>query len=67
MPNLKCCHLGHENNFDKADKEKTTGFGVPYDYRSVMHYSSTAFSVNGKKTIIPKVCQVNTLPLQFAD
>ncbi|XP_066246564.1 hatching enzyme 1.2-like [Euwallacea similis] len=45
---------GHENNFDKADIAKTTGFGVPYDYRSVMHYSSTAFSVNGQKTIIPK-------------
>ncbi|XP_066144375.1 hatching enzyme 1.2-like [Euwallacea fornicatus] len=45
---------GHENNFDKADATKTIGFGIPYDYRSVMHYSSTAFSVNGQKTIIPK-------------
>ncbi|XP_060533365.1 hatching enzyme 1.2-like [Cylas formicarius] len=45
---------GHENNFDKADKEKTNGFGVPYDFRSVMHYSRKAFSVNGQPTIIPK-------------
>ncbi|CAG9772163.1 unnamed protein product [Ceutorhynchus assimilis] len=45
---------GHENNFDKADDAKTTGYGVPYDFRSVMHYSGKAFSVNGKPTIIPK-------------
>ncbi|KAF7287628.1 hypothetical protein GWI33_005980 [Rhynchophorus ferrugineus] len=45
---------GHESNFDKAESSKTTGFGVPYDFRSVMHYSGTAFSVNGKPTIIPK-------------
>lgn len=46
---------GHENNFNKADKGTTTGFGVPYDFRSVMHYSNTAFSIDGRPTIIPKV------------
>ncbi|CAH1382705.1 hypothetical protein MTP99_006687 [Tenebrio molitor] len=45
---------GHEGNFNKADKGSTDGFGVPYDYRSVMHYSPSAFSVNGQSTIIPK-------------
>ncbi|XP_050311747.1 zinc metalloproteinase nas-4-like [Anthonomus grandis grandis] len=45
---------GHENNFEKATASSTSGFGVAYDYNSVMHYSSTAFSVNGKPTIIPK-------------
>ncbi|KAL1501328.1 hypothetical protein ABEB36_006670 [Hypothenemus hampei] len=45
---------GHEGNFDKADAEKVNGYGVAYDYRSVMHYSNKAFSVNGKPTIIPK-------------
>ncbi|XP_030764101.1 zinc metalloproteinase nas-13-like isoform X2 [Sitophilus oryzae] len=45
---------GHESNFDKADSSTTTGYGVPYDFRSVMHYSGTAFSTNGKPTIIPK-------------
>lgn len=47
--------LGHETNFNKADPDKTQGFGVPYDYKSVMHYSKTAFSVNGQPTIVAKV------------
>jgi len=51
---------GHENNFDKADEQKTTGFGVPYDFRSVMHYSNMAFSANGRPTIIPKVDFLHT-------
>lgn len=39
-------------NFDKASPGETTEFGVKYDTSSVMHYSSTAFSSNGGKTII---------------
>jgi hypothetical protein len=54
---------GHEGNFNKADKGSTDGFGVPYDYRSVMHYSPSAFSVNGQSTIIPKVSQSNRIIL----
>ncbi|KAG7197620.1 hypothetical protein KM043_013402 [Ampulex compressa] len=45
---------GHSGNFDKASKETTDAFGVGYDYGSVMHYSSNAFSKNGQPTIVPK-------------
>ncbi|CAH0548967.1 unnamed protein product [Brassicogethes aeneus] len=48
------CFIGHTNNFDKASKDETNGFSVPYDFRSVMHYSKTAFSTNGQPTIIPR-------------
>ncbi|KAG6455326.1 hypothetical protein O3G_MSEX009148 [Manduca sexta] len=46
---------GSEVNFRKADVKNTNGFGVPYDYNSVMHYSEYAFSRNSQKTIEPKV------------
>ncbi|CAK9810731.1 Zinc metalloproteinase nas-4 [Anthophora quadrimaculata] len=46
---------GHDSNFEKASKETTDDFGIGYDYGSVMHYSSYAFSKNGKPTIIPKI------------
>ncbi|XP_011867256.1 PREDICTED: zinc metalloproteinase nas-4-like isoform X1 [Vollenhovia emeryi] len=46
---------GHAHNFNKAPPEITHAFGVGYDYGSVMHYSSTAFSKNYQlKTIMPK-------------
>ena len=49
-------YLGHTHNFNKAQPEVTDAFGVGYDYDSVMHYSSTAFSKNNQlKTIVPKV------------
>lgn len=46
---------GYESNFIKAQKGSTSGFGVGYDYGSVMHYSAQAFSSNGQPTIRTKV------------
>lgn len=39
------------SNFEKARAGETDAYGVQYDTGSVMHYSSTAFSKNGQKTI----------------
>ncbi|XP_011190385.1 hatching enzyme 1.2 [Zeugodacus cucurbitae] len=38
-------------NFEKGSSTEQYGYGVPYDYASVMHYSKTSFSKNGKPTI----------------
>lgn len=46
---------GYEVNFDKARNGETSGFGVPYDYGSVMHYSANAFSRNNMVTIEAKM------------
>lgn len=45
---------GMEGNFNKASRRDVSGFGVGYDYDSVMHYSSDAFTRNGEATILPK-------------
>ncbi|XP_069966846.1 zinc metalloproteinase nas-13 isoform X3 [Bactrocera oleae] len=44
---------GHAHNFNKYARTHITNFGVEYDYQSVMHYSSKAFTKNGKPTIEP--------------
>lgn len=46
---------GKEHNFNKYDNRTVTDYGIGYDYKSVMHYSSHAFSSNGEPTITPKV------------
>lgn len=50
MAIISCKHLttGMERNFDIM--RANTG-NVPYDYGSVMHYRTTAFSANGRPTI----------------
>ncbi|CAD7092378.1 unnamed protein product [Hermetia illucens] len=44
---------GAEVNFAKAKGGTSNGFGVSYDYGSIMHYSMNAFSSNGQATIVP--------------
>ena len=41
-------------NFCKFKAADINSFGVAYDYKSVMHYSTMAFSVNGRPTIEPR-------------
>ncbi|XP_019850969.1 PREDICTED: zinc metalloproteinase nas-14-like [Amphimedon queenslandica] len=46
---------GTESNFEKVDVSFIiTLQGIPYDYRSIMHYSSYAFTKNGQRTITSK-------------
>lgn len=47
---------GREHNFNKYNETVVTNFNVSYDYMSVMHYSSKAFTSNGEDTIVPLVC-----------
>lgn len=42
------------DQFDKYSLNMIDHLGTAYDYGSVMHYSPTAFSKNGKPTIEPK-------------
>ena len=41
-------------NFRKYNVSKIDSLGIPYDYLSVMHYSSNAYGINGLTTIIAK-------------
>lgn len=52
---LENVRKGYEINFAKAAAGTASGFGVGYDYGSVMHYSEGAFSVNEQPTIKTKV------------
>ncbi|XP_056000951.1 uncharacterized protein LOC125664327 [Ostrea edulis] len=59
-------------NFDRLPESKIEHFNVDYDYRSIMHYSSKAFSTNGMITVRTKDPQYqnvigNALGLSFRD
>ena len=59
---LFCCseaHLfwpfsGNKFNFNKYNRGTIDSLGTKYDYGSVMHYGSRAFSKNGRPTIVAK-------------
>ncbi|KAK2844829.1 hypothetical protein Q5P01_011488 [Channa striata] len=45
---------GYESNFQKVGSDISTNQTIPYNYLSVMHYGSTAFSNGNGPTIITK-------------
>jgi len=45
---------GTQRNFHKYPKTTIDSLGTRYDYGSLMHYRATAFSRNGRPTIVPK-------------
>lgn len=42
------------SEFDKVNPSNFNHLGTPYDYQSIMHYGATAFTKNGKITILTK-------------
>ncbi|XP_065670711.1 blastula protease 10 isoform X3 [Hydra vulgaris] len=51
VENIKSRKLEH---FDKYPHYLTDKYNLPYDYDSIMNFLPSAFSVNGKPTIMPK-------------
>uniref|UniRef100_A0A182MCY9 Metalloendopeptidase n=1 Tax=Anopheles culicifacies TaxID=139723 RepID=A0A182MCY9_9DIPT len=49
---------GRESNFQAYGTDRIINYGVAYDYDSIMHYNTHAFSANGQPTILPKVPNV---------
>ncbi|KHN70807.1 Zinc metalloproteinase nas-13 [Toxocara canis] len=45
---------GLESQFQKQSLSVIDHLGTQYDYDSIMHYETTAFSKNGRPTILPK-------------
>uniref|UniRef100_A0A914YGJ7 Metalloendopeptidase n=1 Tax=Panagrolaimus superbus TaxID=310955 RepID=A0A914YGJ7_9BILA len=45
---------GALDQFGRVDLSKTSYYGQPYDYKSILHYDSLAFSKNGFPTMLPK-------------
>lgn len=54
-----------KNNFIKYNSNWVTHFNTTYDYESVMHYESYAYSTNGKPTIVPVVSEILVIKSNF--
>ncbi|KAI3420994.1 hypothetical protein GPALN_014621 [Globodera pallida] len=48
---LMYCLTGMDSQFDIVSSAIQDTLGEPYDYRSIMHYGSSAFSRNGRNTL----------------
>ncbi len=47
-------YAGQSYNFDKSKYNEMDNFGQPYDYLSIMHYTRTSWTKNGKDTLQAK-------------
>ncbi|XP_062916156.1 LOW QUALITY PROTEIN: meprin A subunit beta [Mobula hypostoma] len=61
---------GKEHNFNKYDDKVSISQNIPYDYTSVMHYSSTAFNNGSEPTIVTKIAEFSKVigqRMEFSD
>lgn len=70
LKRLKHLLSDKRNNFRKYGTSYIDSLGIPYDYASLMHYGSKAFSKNGQPTVLVKqsgVCYygMRLVPLFF--
>uniref|UniRef100_A0A0N5A331 Metalloendopeptidase n=1 Tax=Parastrongyloides trichosuri TaxID=131310 RepID=A0A0N5A331_PARTI len=49
------------DQFGKVDLTESSYYGQPYDYRSIMHYDSMAFSKNGFETLVAKTAGMTSI------
>ena len=54
---------GLEDQFEKKNKSDVDSLGSPYDFSSIMHYSSEAFAKNGTVSMSSKIAD---MPFGFA-
>lgn len=53
---------GHEHNFQQLTSEEVDSLGEPYDFESIMHYSSYGFSRGFRPTISIKLLRNGRIP-----